>query len=115
MALVDDVKVALRVSSEMLMPEVDALIEAAKRDLLRVGVPPFLLAEDTLDPLCRVAVILYCKAGFGYDNAEASRFQSSYRQIVKDILNSPTQYRKPDLMSDAYVTALKNGNGYEVE
>ena len=92
MALSDDVKVALRVSSDVFNPEVDALIEAAKSDLLRVGVSPAMLSDASMDPLCKVAVILYCKAHFGYDNSEASRFQSSYRQIVMDILNSPTTY-----------------------
>ena len=90
MALSDDVKVALRVSSDVFNPEVDALIEAAKSDQL--GVSPVMLSDASMDPLCKVAVILYCKAHFGYDNSEASRFQSSYRQIVMDILNSPTTY-----------------------
>ena len=92
MALKDTVKQALRVSSDAMDLEIDALIAAAKRDMERIGVSGAMLDEDSMDPLIEVAVILYCKAAFGYDNSEASRFQSSYRQIVKDILNSPTSY-----------------------
>lgn len=92
MSLIDDVKVALRVSSDVFDAEVEAYIDAAVRDLERVGVPRGMLMDGPTDPLVKVAIILYAKAHFGYDNAEASRFLSSYRQIVKDLLNSPTTY-----------------------
>lgn len=92
MSLHDDVKVALRVTSDKMDPEVDILIAAALADMERIGVRKHLLQEGTMDPLVRWAVVLYCKANFGFDNSDASRFQSAYRQMVKDILNSPTRY-----------------------
>lgn len=92
MSLKDDVKVALRVTSDIYDPEVDALIAAAKADLMRVGVPMTKLYDDTVDPLCRAAIMLYCKSRFGYDNDDASRFESAYRQTLKDIRNAPTAY-----------------------
>lgn len=92
MSLTDDVKVALRVSTDALDAEVSAVVQAAIADMRRVGVPEKMLTEGTIDPYVKLAVILFSKANFGYDNSEASRFQSSYRQIVRDILNSPTKY-----------------------
>lgn len=92
MSLNDDVKVALRVSTDALDAEVSAMVDAAIADMRRVGVPEPMLAEHTMDPLVKAAVILWVKAHFGYDNDEAPRFEASYRQIVRDILNSPTSY-----------------------
>ena len=92
MSLIDDVKVALRVTTDAFDPEVEMLVEAALRDLERVGIPGELLVDGPTDPLVRAAVCMYAKAHFGFDNSEAPRFDESYRQIVKDFLNSPTTY-----------------------
>ena len=89
MALTDDVKVALRVSSNAYDAEVAALVAAALADMRRVGVPDAALSEESPDPLARMAVLLFCKARFGYDNDEAPRFEESYRQTVADLANSP--------------------------
>lgn len=89
MALLDEVKVALRVTSDAFDTEIQGLIEAAKRDLNRVGVDEVLVDSD---PLAKMAVVLFAKSRFGYDNSDASRFEDAYRQTVVDILNSPTSY-----------------------
>lgn len=89
MALLDEVKVALRVTSDAFDTEIQGLIEAAKRDLNRVGVDEALVDSD---PLAKMAVVLFAKSRFGYDNSDASRFEDAYRQTVVDILNSPTSY-----------------------
>lgn len=89
MALLDEVKVALRVTSDAFDTEIQGLIEAAKRDLNRVGVDEALVDSD---PLAKMAVVLFAKSRFGYDNSDASRFEGAYRQTVVDILNSPTSY-----------------------
>lgn len=79
-------KVALRVSGDDFDDEVDALAAAALADMRRVGIKDEFLVES--DPLTRMAVTCYAKAQFGFDNDDAARFQSSYRQIVVDMLNS---------------------------
>lgn len=89
MALLDEVKVALRVTSDAFDTEIQGLIEAAKRDLNRVGVDEALVDSD---PLAKMAVVLFAKSRFGYDNSDAPRFEDAYRQTVVDILNSPTSY-----------------------
>jgi len=93
----DDVKVALRVTSSAYDSEVEMLIEAALRDMDRVGIPrDMLLSSGPTDPLVRAAVTLYCKANFGFDNDDAPRFLESYRQTVDDMLNSPSTYGRAD-------------------
>lgn len=91
-ALLEEIKTALRVTSTVYDAEVTALIEAAKADMRRVGIDETLLDESSIDPLCKAAVMLYCKARFGYDNDEAERFGKSYQQMLKDMRNAPTTY-----------------------
>lgn len=81
-----EVKLALRLGSEVYDPEVSMLIDAACEDMCRVGVDEAYVAEA--GPRVRHAVVCYCKASFGYDNPEAARFDQSYRQIVIDMLHS---------------------------
>ena len=79
MAILDDVKVALRIAATTTAydGEVGDLIEAAKDDLQLAGI----ISDDTTDPLIKRAVITYCKAYFGYDNPDAERFLQSYLML----------------------------------
>ena len=98
MSLMADIKVALRVTSTAYDSEVETLIGAALYDMERAGVNPVLLglsgdiAEGAVltegNALVKKGVIAYCKANFGYDNAEAPRFDDSYNRVVVDLLNS---------------------------
>lgn len=92
--LKDEIKVRLRITSDVFDSEVESLIAAGLRELKRVGVNESLLSEDNLDPLCKEAVALFCKSRFGYDNDEAQRFEEAFRQTVIDILNAPLQYHE---------------------
>lgn len=92
MALLDDIKVTLRVTTDLLDPEISLWVDAALADMRRIGVPESMLDENNMDRLIRGAVTLFVKGHFGYDNDEAERFDESYQQMVKDILNSPTRY-----------------------
>jgi uncharacterized phage protein (predicted DNA packaging) len=91
MALLDDVKLALRISSSAFDSEITDLIEAAKADLQLSGVKQE-KADDDNDPLIKRAIIVYCKANFGYDNPEAERFQQSY-DMLKQHLSLSYDYR----------------------
>lgn len=67
MALLDDVKVACRVTSNTFDSELNMLIESAKVDLGIAGV----VLPNSLDSICNVAIITYCKLHFGNpDNYE---------------------------------------------
>ena len=89
MALLDDIKVALRLSSDAFDAEVEMLVAAALQDMGRVGLE-LPAADDIDDPMVKQAVACYCKAHFGYDNAEAPRFDESYRRIVCDLMSTPS-------------------------
>lgn len=81
MALIDDVKVALRVSGTALDSEILTLIDAAKLDIWLSGVAT---VEDT-DALIKTAIIAYCKWMFGWDNPEKEDFQNQYELIVSKL------------------------------
>lgn len=79
MALLDDVKLALRITSSAFDSEVSDLIEAVKADLKLSGVDPVKVIDT--DPLIKRAVITYAKANFGFDNPDAERLQQAYNMI----------------------------------
>jgi hypothetical protein len=88
MALLDDVKVCLRVSHELTDSEIQMWIDAAVADMRRCGVRSHLLEEGSMSSLARSAVVCFVKANYGYDNAEADRFMESYRMMLVGLLNS---------------------------
>src|SRR5690606_30985772 len=79
-ALIDDVKLALRITSSAFDKEVEDLINAARQDLILSGVSQN-KAQDENDPLIKRAITVYCKAHFGFDNPEAERFAKSYDML----------------------------------
>jgi uncharacterized phage protein (predicted DNA packaging) len=90
MALLDEVRLHLRVTQQETDEEIALLIDAAKRDMRRVGVDPEKVdAEDAeMDPLVKLAICTYAKARYGFDNEDAARFERTYRQMVVDLLHS---------------------------
>lgn len=79
MALLDDVKTSLRISSTntAFNDEVTGLIESCKLDLGTAGIKVI----DETDALTKHAIILYAKGHFGYDNDEAERFLEVYENL----------------------------------
>ena len=80
MALLDDVKVACRVTSTAFDSELTDLISAAFADLGITDIKAELLLQtDAPEPLIKQAVVTYCKMNFGdlarledYDRLKAS-------------------------------------------
>ena len=72
MAILDDVKLALRITTTAFDSELTNLINAAKIDLGIAGVT----LPETLDAICNLAIVTYCKCNFGqpddYDRLKAS-------------------------------------------
>jgi|UPI0003B363AA uncharacterized phage protein (predicted DNA packaging) len=91
MALLDDVKLALRITSSAFDSEISDLIAAARADLIRAGVEPTRVNVDDV-PLVRRAIIVYCKGNFGYDNPEAERFLASY-DLMRQELSLSSGYK----------------------
>ena len=115
MALLDDMKLALRISNNVMDIEVNDLIESAKADLADVGIDitkvitveedhtpepteaepnpdPVLVDVEYMDPLLKRAITLYCKGHFGYDNPDAERFVASYEKL-RDHLSLSSDYQ----------------------
>jgi len=80
--MLDNVKAAIRISGNDSDVEILDLINAAKLDLQLSGVHIDKI-NDT-DPLIKRAVILYCKASFGYDDMSV-RFQESYISLKQHL------------------------------
>lgn len=64
MALIDDVKVALRVTTTAYDSELNGLIESAKKDLQIAGV----VIPEPMPPVVSTAIKTYCKINFGTPN-----------------------------------------------
>lgn len=82
MALLDDVKVSLRMTSTAYDSEINDLILAAKRDLYTAGVKATITETD---PLFKRAVAVYVKLHFGSDNKDFERLHLSYTELLRKL------------------------------
>lgn len=93
MALLDDVRTALRVTTTLTDGEIAAYIGTALFDMENKGVKPEFLAEEAAEddymPIVKTAVINYCKAQYGRDveASERNACLASYRSIVTSLMN----------------------------
>lgn len=84
MALIDDVKMALRVTTDAYDTEIQSLIVSAKKDLNIAGVET---VEE--DPILSTAVKTYCKLNFGTPNpANWEYLKKSYDEQKAQLSNS---------------------------
>lgn len=73
------VKLALRISNTAYDSEITDLIAEAKADLKLCGVIEGKIIET--DVLIKRAIVTYCKANFGLNNADSEKLQRSYEAI----------------------------------
>lgn len=73
MAMIDDVRMALRITTTAFDNELNTLIEAAKLDLGIAGVE----VPSTIDAIVNRAIVTYCKCNFGSPD-EYARLKASY-------------------------------------
>ena len=87
--LLESVKIACRVASDIYDDELSNLISAGFADLGITDINPALLtATDTL-PLVKQAVITYCKMNFGkLEDSVYDRFKRSYDEQKSQLLMS---------------------------
>lgn len=91
MALLDDVKVAVRVVSSAYDTELTDLIKAALKDMGITDIKTALLVETNPDPLIKRAVITYCKINFGYaqlNEDQYDRLKAAYDEQKAQMLMS---------------------------
>ncbi len=94
MIMLEDVKLALRVSNSAFDPEVQDLIDGARLDLIQSGVSPLIVNSSVdVDPLIKRAIVLYAKANYGLDGPNAERFGESY-DLLKQHLSLAGDYRE---------------------
>ena len=99
MALLDDVKVACRVTSTAFDTELSDLISAALLDLGIVDIQEALLVSDNPDALVKQAVITYCRMNFGLQADQYyNRLKASYDEQKAQLLMSSnyTEWGGPD-------------------
>lgn len=108
MSLLDDARRATRTVSTEMDEELKDLIAAALTDMRRTGVRESLLDPSSIDPLPKMAVLLYVKANYGYDNSEADRFMASYRQTVADLLNGDQNECADEDRTSSYSSSVRD-------
>lgn len=79
--MLEKVKLALRIKSNILDLEIEDLIEACKIDLSISGVKKI----EESDPIINRAIILYCKANFGLENKDSDNYQKSYDLLKQSL------------------------------
>lgn len=83
MAIIDKVRMALRISTTSYDDELTDLIKAAQADLGIAGVE----VPSTLDEICIKAVITYCKMSFGLPE-DYDRLKRSYDEQKAQLSNA---------------------------
>lgn len=123
MALLDKVKVACRVTSDVFDDELTDMIDAGLADMGITDINPILLQlndeddqENTLYPLIQRAVITYCKMNFGFANMpeyQYDRMKDSYDEQKKQLLMSSDYNRwgVPPIPGDEEMACLTVESG----
>ena len=91
--ILEAVKLALRVSTDVFDNEINDLIEAAKSDLGVVGVE-----NAETDPLVKRAVITYCRMYFGEPD-DFDRMKAAYDEQKAQMITA-TGYGMPEVVTD---------------
>jgi len=92
MPILDDIKIALRISNTAFDAEINDLIAAARADLKLSGILESKVNDDT-DPLIKRAITVYVKAHFGWNNPDSEKLQQSY-EMLKRHLSLSQEYTK---------------------
>jgi uncharacterized phage protein (predicted DNA packaging) len=95
MALIDDVKLALRISSSAFNTEVTDLIASARSDLKLSGVLPSIANATNPDPLIKRFITVYVKAHFGMDNPDSDKLMHA-ASMLKAHLTLSQEYTESD-------------------
>ena len=87
MAILDDVKLALRINTNAFNSELNNLIDAACKDLGLAGIDLETVGAQYLnDPLINHAICTYCKLNFGeLDKAAYDYLKASYDEQKKQM------------------------------
>jgi len=83
MAIIDKVKLALRISTSALDAEITDQIKAAKEELIRAGVPATVVSSE--GDLVVLAVKTFTLANMCDDDKDATRYEESFRYQMDNL------------------------------
>jgi superfamily II DNA/RNA helicase len=87
--MLEEIKKLLRITGTAFNDEVQGLIDECKEDLRLTGVRSETIDED--DIMIKRAIRTYCKANFGFENADRDRLLMSY-EALKQHLKISVEY-----------------------
>lgn len=88
MALINDIKISLRIKNNAYDTDIQELIDACKVDLKIAGVQ----RVDEAEPLTSQAIKLYCKGNFGFDE-NSEKYQKAYHSL-KIVMALASDYKE---------------------
>ena len=108
MAILDDVKISLRISSTAYNTEINDLIAACKADLSLSGVN----TTDDTDTLIKRCIMSYVKAYYGYNNPDSDRLKEAYESLKRHLALTETYafYTLTFTVQEADTTAIREAS-----
>lgn len=88
MALLDDVRASMSLTSSVTDVVLQGYIDSAIDDMRRVGIREELLAEETMSPQAKHAVMAFCNAFYNVDSIKSPFCLQSYNYTVTELMNS---------------------------
>ena len=108
MAILDDVKLSLRITSTAYNTEINDLISACKADLTLSGIN----TTDDTDTLIKRCIMSYVKAHFGYNNPDSDRLKEAYDSLKRHLAltESYAFYSLTFTVQEADTTAIREAS-----
>ena len=108
MAILDDVKISLRITSTAYNTEINDLISACKADLSLSGIN----TTDDTDTLIKRCIMSYVKAYYGYNNPDADRLIEAYESLKRHLAltQSYSFYSLTFTIQEADTTAIREAS-----
>lgn len=95
MAILNDVKLALRIKSTAYDTEITDIIAAAKLDLKGAGVAEGNIIDT--DEFIKRAIVVYAKANFGMANPDMEKYDKAYDKIKTHLATSLDYTVEPEV------------------
>lgn len=86
MALLDEVKLAMRISHTRLDSDIEDTIETSRLEMIRTGVFPDVAYSD--DPLIKSAIKTYCRMTYASDEKMMDGYRKSWLYQVDSLRKS---------------------------
>lgn len=88
--MLEDIKLALRITHDKIDNDLEQMEKTVKSDLLRAGAKPEVIVDE--NPLVRRIIIIYCKRELTSSVEKRDRFHQAYEQMLDEIRKSGDSY-----------------------